>query len=497
MKKIKKLLAMVMAMTMMLGLGLTSFAAENAKSEISVSGLAQTGTNTANAYQVLKPDVTTESGYSFVTGINAIGSFNSADALLDADPDEQIAALKNVNVQELGLTPIPMNIAAGTYTATAQVEAGVYLVVAENEADEGEPAIIYTNPMIVSVTYDTATLQDDGSYAYNVSDTQAHNTVVAKYETIPIEKDKQDEDGSVSLGEVTSYTIETYMPSYTNTFGVIDTLTGAIYNQDSVLVTIGEGEGAVVIDSDSSEYGQVVTFGSEAGTGNPTMTITLDGYIDNHAGQKVVITYDVTVTGEWVNNEIQSTDPDHEYDKDVDGELKTGAVKLRKKGEEEDVNGLNGAVFMLFRTNEDNPEVREYLKITETVNGLKYDWVSKAESNTTFTTKTVGDEKGVIVITGLEKGTYYFEEIQAPNGYSVNTQPVSATVGDNNLTSWDEENDVVIPATPDEATMIDTKLASLPSTGGIGTTIFTIGGCAIMIAAAALYFVNRRKSGEN
>ena len=45
--------------------------------------------------------------------------------------------------------------------------------------------------------------------------------------------------------------------------------------------------------------------------------------------------------------------------------------------------------------------------------------------------------------------------------------------------------------------MTDTKLTSLPSTGGIGTTIFTIGGCAIMIAAAALYFVNRRKSEEN
>ncbi len=40
----------------------------------------------------------------------------------------------------------------------------------------------------------------------------------------------------------------------------------------------------------------------------------------------------------------------------------------------------------------------------------------------------------------------------------------------------------------------NTKLASLPSTGGIGTTIFTIGGCAIMIIAAGLFFASRRKS---
>ena len=42
----------------------------------------------------------------------------------------------------------------------------------------------------------------------------------------------------------------------------------------------------------------------------------------------------------------------------------------------------------------------------------------------------------------------------------------------------------------------NTKLASLPSTGGIGTTIFTVGGCAIMIIAAGLYFATRRKSAK-
>ena len=40
----------------------------------------------------------------------------------------------------------------------------------------------------------------------------------------------------------------------------------------------------------------------------------------------------------------------------------------------------------------------------------------------------------------------------------------------------------------------NTKIAQLPSTGGIGTTIFTIGGCAIMIIAAALFFASRRRA---
>ena len=42
----------------------------------------------------------------------------------------------------------------------------------------------------------------------------------------------------------------------------------------------------------------------------------------------------------------------------------------------------------------------------------------------------------------------------------------------------------------------NTKLSSLPSTGGIGTTIFTIGGCLIMIVAAGLFFATRKKSAK-
>ena len=45
-----------------------------------------------------------------------------------------------------------------------------------------------------------------------------------------------------------------------------------------------------------------------------------------------------------------------------------------------------------------------------------------------------------------------------------------------------------------EVDVADTQLHSLPHTGGIGTTIFTIGGCAIMIVAAGLFFATRRKT---
>lgn len=54
--------------------------------------------------------------------------------------------------------------------------------------------------------------------------------------------------------------------------------------------------------------------------------------------------------------------------------------------------------------------------------------------------------------------------------------------------------DVATAKLYNEGQLNDTKLSALPSTGGIGTTIFTIAGCVIMIAAAGLFFASRKKS---
>ena len=102
-------------------------------------------------------------------------------------------------------------------------------------------------------------------------------------------------------------------------------------------------------------------------------------------------------------------------------------------------------------------------------------------------TVTTGDD-GKATVKGLDLGTYYFKEVVAPDGYSINATDVFGTI-----TKTDNEGVVTVIG---DATMTDTKLSSLPSTGGIGTTIFTVGGCAIMIAAAGLFFASRRKESK-
>ena len=46
------------------------------------------------------------------------------------------------------------------------------------------------------------------------------------------------------------------------------------------------------------------------------------------------------------------------------------------------------------------------------------------------------------------------------------------------------------------ASLTDSKLSALPSTGGIGTTIFTIAGCLIMVTAAGLFFASRKRTNK-
>ena len=101
-------------------------------------------------------------------------------------------------------------------------------------------------------------------------------------------------------------------------------------------------------------------------------------------------------------------------------------------------------------------------------------------------TTTLVATNGTLKVTGLDEGNYEFKETKAPTGYPVNSENKAFTITAN------EEKEV----TEDAGEFVNTKLSALPETGGIGTTIFTIVGCGIMIAAAGLFFVSRRKENR-
>ena len=140
---------------------------------------------------------------------------------------------------------------------------------------------------------------------------------------------------------------------------------------------------------------------------------------------------------------------------------------------------LSGAKFIMYKGADNS---KEYAVVED---GKFVRWTSTRDD----ATKLVTDTQGQIKVEGLDLGTYHFEEVEAPEGYSLDSAPVSVTLA---LGSEQTEATGIVTATP--ATKLNSTLSSLPSTGGMGTTLFTIAGCVIMISAAGLFFATRKKA---
>ena len=232
-------------------------------------------------------------------------------------------------------------------------------------------------------------------------------------------------------------------------------------------------------------------------------------WVKENGNKDVVITYDATVTSNRVNTESHDNTVVLTYS---DNPGTTTTVEDTEKVYSFDVGGkATGDIFKKTEANGTTALANaEFTLYTDADCNEKYvNEVHLADQPTATT-----NDSGNIYITGLDIGTYYLKESKAPDGYTLNDTvykiEVNATVESEELKTWTIKikdmsnnketthtftvNGDQVQSEGGETTVIkNTKLSSLPSTGGIGTTIFTIGGCVIMVAAAGLYFSTRKK----
>ena len=139
----------------------------------------------------------------------------------------------------------------------------------------------------------------------------------------------------------------------------------------------------------------------------------------------------------------------------------------------------------------------------------------KLTSETTYTSETknifmqgTSGQDGKIVFKGLGAGTYTIKETVTPKGYTTAqdiTFTITVTVPNEVKTgtetaTWASNNaDVTVNGNTGvyATNVIDLSGSTLPSTGGIGTTIFYIGGSVLVLAAAILLITKRRMSSND
>ena len=150
---------------------------------------------------------------------------------------------------------------------------------------------------------------------------------------------------------------------------------------------------------------------------------------------------------------------------------------------------LKDAEFVLYRKDGD----KTYYAKVDAENKIT-GWTENQAEASKFTTPN----NGKFTITGLDSGTYYLEETKAPAGYNILKDPIeiqiqgtvdsSTNVGTATVKYGDKLENTANP----DIKILNNAGAELPSTGGIGTTVFYVLGGLLVVCAGVLLITKRR-----
>ena len=477
----KKLFAVLVALTLVLSMGTIALAAEwtgditiNSTENVSVNG------KTFKAYQILKAE--------------AVDSTNLDKGVIYSIPAEMQSFYDG--------------LCGGTDNVATIDEVVDYISAADRDLQDFAVAALAAAKTATGLTTDTATGAGDKAtfedlpFGYYVIEDEGTATPISALmlrstsTEVNIKADKpaivkkidgdKDVDGTTNdlvdyntalIGEKVPYVLKSKVPDMTGydsyTYIVTDTFSAGLTFNNDVAVTVG---GEEYTDFTVAQNGQVVT-------------ITFNNFIalKEDAGEEIKITYSATVNENAVvgvegnPNEVYltySNNPQEDTTEDTNKDVvRTYLAKLIINKTDENDIALPGAEF----------EVKLGDEVIAT---------------------GISDKNGLVEFTWLngvalkDGEKYTIVETKAPEGYNEAddiTFTVTCTDPDENAAVqdcvWSSNNDEVTFVTDNdrfEVTIKNTTGTLLPETGGIGTTIFYVVGGLLMVAAFVLLVSKKR-----
>ena len=334
-----------------------------------------------------------------------------------------------------------------------------------------------------------------------------------------------DDDGmaaTAQVGSTVSFELDSVVPDLTGysnyTFIIKDTMTSGLTFTDPE--GDANNDAVVTINDEVKTSGCTITVSGQV----LTVTIPFDVLDAANTGDAIVVTYSAVLNENALTTDYDKNTANLEYshspydgdtNKTPDKEVYVIDVDINvdKVAEEETGEKLSGAKFKVFKGETkpaDNAEAWYKWDATNKV----VTWVAKADADEFETT----NGKFTTAVQGLEAentGTKYgLLETEAPTGYNLLPNPIIVT-----LTGAYSESDTArsITVSAENATMnhgtvdltsdpieqlvataqvINNSGTELPSTGGIGTTIFYVVGGVLVAGAAVSLVVRRRTAAE-
>lgn len=500
MKHARKLTSLLLALVMVFALAVT-VAADGTTGTTGTGSITISNAAKGETYTIYK---------LFDATVNADGSSIAYTGEIPASLNTYFTADKNGYISATEAAKDGANMSDGLRTAltawTATAPATATAVSDGSALTFNELAYGY---YVVTTT--------QGNSVISVDSTMPRVTIVDKNSSTPKDLSKTADSDNVSIGDTVTYTVRFKTSNYYGagedakeivSYNIEDTLPDFL---SDVNVT------SIIVDNDGNDTTtkDQATVTAQFDTNKK---IVIDWYDEANSkflynnGATVTITYTAKVTekaaidGNGNTNKITVTWTTKNGTEPGPGELKqeetiyTYAIALKKVNNKG--TALPDAVF----------EFPFYVKSDADTDGAYI--YAGTEAGEGLTNKITTPENGVIIVKGVKSGSYKITEVTAPAGYNKLTAPVTVEAKktgqiSTNTTVYLDENgnttnaqtektievNVDIPNIAATALVVVNKAGTeLPSTGGMGTTIFYVLGAVLVVGAGVLLVTKKRMS---